>query len=106
MVRMQRPESKFLKHEDVQVNEILRIISEPVLKDSFGTQKYEINVKLRNGDVKILTLNNTTQALLMDTFGDDTNDWTNKDIRVISKNEQNVRGTMRTVLMFDGVKEQ
>jgi len=44
--------------------------------------KFEITVRLENGDEKVASLNNTSKAALMDGHGENSDGWVGREARV------------------------
>jgi len=71
---------------------------------TFGRAYLEMKVKLPNGKAKIWSPNKTTLKKMARTFGDDTDAWIEKKVK-IQIVRQNVRGEMRDVLYAEPVTE-
>jgi len=73
-------------------------------ESAFERAYLEIPVKLPDGKSKIWTPNKTTLRILAKEFGDDTDVWVGKRVKItISK--QNVRGKMTDVIYGEAVVE-
>lgn len=62
----------------------------------YGTQKIFL-MQMINGDEKSVAVNQTSINLLIDVYGDDTEKWVGKNVKVWI-NRENVGGQMRKVL--------
>ncbi|HKF48299.1 MAG TPA: hypothetical protein VKB38_13135 [Terracidiphilus sp.] len=89
MPNLQRPTGKFLSTEDVSTGDIVTFVDAGVEKeeaDKFNPGKkklkFEIGVRLPEGDEKVVSLNNTSKAALMDAYGENSDEWVGKDARV------------------------
>jgi len=71
---------------------------------TFGRSYLEIAVKLPNGKTKIWTPNKTTLKKLAKIFGDDSDTWIGKRVK-LSVAKQNVHGEMRDVLYGEAVEQ-
>lgn len=71
---------------------------------AFGRPYLEIRVKLPNGKSRIWTPNRTTLKKLAKVFGDDSDTWVGKRVK-LSIVTQNVRGEMREIIYGDAVVE-
>ena len=93
---------EFLKPDDINDNEEVEIISEAeevLIKNNDGTttKKWQIEVKLPNGRIKVWTLNKTSAVTLTNKFGREMSNWIGKKIK-ITKVTQMVRGQQKDVL--------
>ena len=72
-----------IKYEaDLKTNDIVKILdSGKVEQGNFGEQTV-FKIKTRNGDKK-LSFNQNTINVLVQEFGDDTEQWINKDVKVL-----------------------
>jgi hypothetical protein len=89
MPPLKRPEGKYLSNEDVSTGDIVTFVdagTEKEVDDNFhpGKKKlkFEITVRLPEGDEKVVSLNNTSKAALMDSYGENSDGWVGKDARV------------------------
>lgn len=64
---------------------------------AFGRPYLEMPVKLMNGKSRIWTPNKTTLKRLAKAYGDDTDSWVGKRVK-LTITKQNVRGEMRNVI--------
>jgi hypothetical protein len=96
----------YLHAEAVQDGEVVTIINTPTLvsenESAFGRPYFELTVQLESGEVKTYTPNKTTLKKLAAKYGDETNGWVNKQIK-LSKSKMNVRGEVKSVLFGEGV---
>ena len=92
---------EYLHAEAVRDGEIVIIISKPSFineeQSAFGRAYFEFSVKTEAGEIKTYTPNKTTLKKLATTFGDETDNWTGKKIK-LSKSRMNVRGENKEVL--------
>ncbi len=81
--------------------EIWTIIAKPVYvseeESAFDRAYFELPVQNQAGEVKTYTPNKTTLKKIAAKFGDETDGWTGKKIK-LSKATMNVRGEMKEVL--------
>lgn len=89
MPKLNRPSSKFLSNEDVSTGDIITFADAGIEKeedDKFKPgkkkTKFEIGVRLENGDEKVASLNNTSKAKMMDYYGENSDAWVGKEARV------------------------
>ena len=99
---------EYLRASVVEEGDVIMITGKAryvgVEESAFGRAYLEIPVKLSSGKTKIWTPNKTTLKRLARVFGDDTDTWDGKQVRItIAK--QNVRGEMRDVLYGEPVQE-
>jgi hypothetical protein len=85
-----------VKNEDVVVLTNAGAFREP---EETGLQRtvFQIDVRLPDGRKKVWTMNKTTRERLAQTYGDNTEDWINKSVRV-QVLQQNVRGEVKSVI--------
>lgn len=76
-----------IKYEaDIKIGDVVRILdSGNVEMGQYGEQK-NFRIKTRNGEKK-LAFNQSTQNVLIEEFGDETENWIGKDVKVILKKE-------------------
>jgi len=91
----------YLHAEAVQDGEIVTIMTKPTFiseeQSAFDKAYFELSVQIQSGEIKTYTPNKTTLKKLAAKFGDETDTWVNKKIR-LSKATMNVRGEMKSVL--------
>jgi len=101
--------SEWLRPSDVREGDIVTIADEGRNRSAeetpFGREVFEIGVKLPSGEVKLWTMNRTTQRRCAEAWGDETRNWIGKKVR-IQLREQNVRGIMKTVIYGIPVEEE
>ncbi len=92
---------EFLHADSVQDGEVVTIIAKPTLiseeESVFGKAYFEIPITTANGEAKTWTPNKTTLKKLSAKFGDETDAWIGKKVK-ISKAKMNVRGEMKQVI--------
>jgi hypothetical protein len=92
---------EYLHSEDVQDGDVLTIVQKPILvtedESTLGHAYFKVRVKGRNIDEKTWTPNKTTLKRLASTFGDETDAWLNKKVK-ISKVTMEVNGETKQVL--------
>lgn len=92
--------SRFLKANDnCKDGDIVKILDEGVWSEGDFGQRFNAQVRLPNGDEKTASFNNTSLRNLSEHYGKETSVWVLKDAR-INIVKQNVRGTMRNVIIF------
>ena len=100
MVRIPRL-NEFLRPEHLQGGDVLEIVNEGEYRSAeetpFGRAVFQIGVRLPNGDTKIWTVNRTTLRRLAEAWGDETEHWVGKKVKV-KLVEQNVRGELKKVI--------
>jgi hypothetical protein len=89
MPNLQKPSGKFLSNEDVSTGDIVTFVDagkefeeDDKFKPGKKRLKFEIGVSLDNGDEKVVSLNNTSKANLMDVYGANSDEWVGKTARV------------------------
>lgn len=97
--------SRFIKPEDVADGNEIEILEEAQWEhnDQFDRDVLQCEVKLPNGEVKTITLNNTSIRWITDQLGDESKNWIGKKVPIY-KLKQNVRGKVKDVL-YIGIPE-
>ena len=84
--------SRFLKREDVKNGDILKFKDAGEIKDvDFSLAKdgsnvktvFQIGVELPDGKTKIVTLNKTSERILKEDYGVNTDNWVGKQVEVV-----------------------
>lgn len=92
---------EYLRPEDVNDGEVLTIIAKPTLilkeESSVGRAYFRLLVQSKSGEVKTWIPNRTTLKKLAAKFGDETNAWLNKKVK-LSKATVNIHGETKQVL--------
>ena len=100
---------EYLHADAVKDGDIITIIGKATLIDAetsvFERAYLEVPVKLPNGEVKTWTPNKTSLKQIAAHFGDETDLWVSKKVKVTIA-RQNVRGEMKNVLYGEPVVEQ
>ena len=109
-------QTKFLnKDKDVSHKDILTINNEAIWEDSQrfkrddGSPQSQFNIefKLKNGDIRGTALNWTNTKLLVIAFGDDSKDWIGKEVRAWkTKSEKAKSGFSYTFVPIDWTKDE
>jgi hypothetical protein len=93
--------NEYLSPEHVNDGEIITIIAKPTLiskeESSFGRAYFRFQVQSKSGEVKAWIPNRTTLKKLATKFGDETNVWLNKKVK-LTKATINVHGETKQVL--------
>lgn len=101
--------SDWLRPDDVKDGDTVTIIDDGRFRSAgdtpFGREVFEIGVRLPNGEVKIMTMNRTTQRRCAEAWGDETRNWVGKKLKIELK-DQNVRGVMKRVIYGVPIKEE
>jgi len=92
-------ESKYLKPTDFNDGDKVTILDEGEYKPSQFGKKLNITVKLPSGVEKIATMNNTSQAWMNENFGDESEEWVNKEVSVFKVNQM-VGSSMKKIVYF------
>lgn len=72
---------------DLKNGDIIKILDSGVVEgNNYGGESRNFKIKTRNGEKKI-GINQKSMNVLIDEFGDDTEDWVGKDVRVILKKD-------------------
>lgn len=89
MPKLQRPSGAFLTNEDVSTGDIVTFSDsgkefeeDDKFKPGKKRLRFTIGVTLPNGDDKVIALNNTSKANMMDKYGEDSDGWVGKEGRV------------------------
>lgn len=71
---------------DIMTNDVVRILNEgDTVSGDYGEQQV-FSIMTRNGE-KNVTLNQTSINALIETFGDESSSWVNKDVQVSTKKD-------------------
>lgn len=85
----------------VKTGDLVKILDKGEFIDAedtkFNREVFQIPVQLSNLQKKIWTMNKTTRDNLTPTYGDDTEDWIGKFVK-IKITEQNIRGETKMVI--------
>ena len=81
-MKVEKDPSKFLSAEDVSDQEIVILGKDAEEVEGKYGMRLQIGLTTASGDEKVLTLNPTSKANLIDTYGDETNLWNGKEARV------------------------
>jgi len=99
----------FLHADAIKDGDVITIVGKATLIDAetsvFECAYLEIPVKLPNGEIKTWTPNKTSLKNIAKLFGDDTDLWISKQVK-LEVTKQNVRGEMKNVLYGYPVIEQ
>lgn len=99
---------EYLHADAVKSGDVIEIIEKAryvsAEEATYGRSYLEISVKLPNGNTKIWTPNKTTLKKLAKVFGDDTDNWIGKPVKLIVI-KQNVRGEMRDVIYGEAIEQ-
>jgi len=97
-----RKTGNFLRPDDVKDNDVLEILGpgEWVSAKDSGLSKdvFRMPVKLPDGTEKLWTVNTTTIRNLTQAYGDETEAWVGKKVRVEVKRNVPVRGVLRDII--------
>lgn len=99
---------EYLHAEAVENGSVIEIIGKPryvsAEESTFGKAYLEVDVKLPSGETKTWTPNRTTLKELAKTWGDDTDVWTARRVK-LNITQQNVRGEMRAIIYGEPAKD-
>lgn len=71
------------KDHDIQNGDIIQIISEVRNVTTKYGEKQVVEIKLSNEEVRSMWLNTSSISNLIDKYGEDTNSWINKPMKVL-----------------------
>jgi hypothetical protein len=98
---------EYLHPENVSDGEILTIVAKPTLiseeESALGRAYFELQVQNKNGEAKIWAPNKTTLKKIATKFGDETDAWLNKKVK-LSKVTMNVHGETKQVLFGEPIQ--
>lgn len=101
MTKLSKPASEFLKPDDVNDGDTLKIIGHPdtipAEESKFGKERHIIPVSLPDKTAKRWGLNLISYRTLYKAYGDEGDNWIGKQVTVV-KNREKVRGETRYVL--------
>lgn len=104
MGKLPKPASDFLQAEDVNDGDIVTIVKHPETipaeQTRYGRERHVVTVALPNKTEKRWGLNQTSYRTLYKAFGDEGDQWIDKQVKVV-KNRENVRGETRYVLYVE-----
>ena len=87
-----KKDSLFISIDDVKTNDLIKFLEEgeEVEKEFQGKSRIalQITIMLKSGDKKLMTLNGTSKANMIDAYGDDTAVWIGKYGRVEIANQK------------------
>lgn len=108
MGKLPEPASDFLRPEDVEDGNVLKIVAHPETipaeQSKFGKERHVVTVSLPDGAQKRWGLNLTSYRALYKAFGSDGDDWINQQVKV-TKNREKVRGETRYVLYAEPAQQ-
>jgi hypothetical protein len=97
---------EYLHAEVVEDGDVIRIVEKAryvsTEESNFGKPFFEIPVLTAAGEHKTWTPNKTTLKALAKVYGDDTDQWEGKQVK-LKKERQNVRGETKDVLYGEAV---
>jgi len=97
---------EYLHADAIEPGDIVEIIGKAryisAQESAFERSYLEVAVKMSDGQAKTWTPNKTTLHLLAQAFGDDTDSWINKKVK-LNISRQNVRGKMIDVIYGEPV---
>ena len=109
MPKLPEPASKFLRPEDVDDGDTVKIVDHvetiPAEDSKYGRERHVVPVTLADGTEKRWGLNLTSYRALYDAFGDESDNWIGKQVKVV-KNREKVRGETRYVLYAEPAKPE
>jgi len=83
--------------EDIKDGDNINIIDGGKIVESEYGPRHAFNIKIKNGEIKLLSFNQTTMNNMIDAFGGETEDWKGRTVKVwVIKS--NVAGKMRNVV--------
>ena len=89
MPNLQRPSGAFLTNEDVSTGELVTFVDagkefeeDDKFKPGKKRLRFTIGVTLPNGEEKVISLNNTSKANMMDEYGENSDAWVGKQARI------------------------
>ena len=87
------------KGEDINDGDVIKFLDEgKEVEGKFGAQRV-FKIETVDGDEKLVSVNQTSVNYLIPKYGDDTEKWIGKEIKVWI-NRENVAGQQRKVLYF------
>lgn len=102
-MKVKKDSGGFLKADEVKTGDLFTIsaVEQLTKKDFKGNDKEVLQLTLRNeeDEVRKVDLNSTSKNTLIDEYGDETNAWVDKQIRVEVVN-QKVGAEFKDVLYF------
>lgn len=91
----------FLKSSELQDGDVITFVSEGrIANDMYKHNKLQINISLPSGEVKRMSINDTSKSNLIAKLGSDTKEWVNKNA-IVSKKKMLIAGEDKDVLILN-----
>jgi len=98
---IQARRTPFLKLEEVNDGDIIIINEEGrLVDDKWGHNRLQMEVMLPNEEVRVITINQTSQKNINTRYGHDTIDWVGKQM-IIRKEKMLIGGQNKLVLILE-----
>jgi len=108
MGKLPEPKSDFLRADDINDGDIIKIIGHPEIipaeQTKYGRERYVITIVLPDKTVKRWGLNLTSYRTLYKTYGNEGDNWIDKLVKIV-KNREKIRGETRHVLYAEPYTE-